>query len=184
MLPFLRLNPAGFTCLLLTALFAVSTVVWLSIDRSPPNWDDAWYLTNSLNVYDGLTGHGVAGYLSELNSVFGFKAPLIAALPAPFYLLFGRDWHAAFLVNIASMLALFFALCRIARHWRSPRAAVFAIAVAGTMPLLYGLSRWFMVEYAMTALLAAAVCVLIESDGLQRDRSAIISAYYADWDCC
>ncbi len=143
------------------------------MDRSPPSWDDAWYLTNSLNVYDGLTGHGIHGYLSKLNSVFGFKAPLIAALPAPFYLLFGRDWHAAFLVNIASMLLLFFALARIARHWRSPRAAVFAIAVAGTMPLLCGLARWFMVEYAMAALLAVAVCVLIESDGLRRDRSAV-----------
>jgi 4-amino-4-deoxy-L-arabinose transferase-like glycosyltransferase len=168
-----RLNPAALACLILSGLFAVSTAVWVSIDRSPPNWDDAWYLTNSLNVYDGLTGHGIAGYLSKLNSVFGFKAPLIAALPAPFYLLLGRDWHAAFLVNIAAMLVLFFVLARIARHWRSPRAAVFAIAIAGAMPLLYGLSRWFMVEYAMTALLAAAVCVLIEADGLKRDSSAV-----------
>lgn len=66
----------------------------------------AWYLTDSLNVYDGLAGHGIAGYLSRLDSVFGFKAPMIAALPAPFYLLLSRNWHAAFLVNIVSMLVL------------------------------------------------------------------------------
>src|SRR5580698_10624151 len=107
---FRRLKPAGVACLILSSLFAVTTAVWVSMDRSPPSWDDAWYLTNSLNVYDGLTGHGIAGYLGKLNSVFGFKAPLIAALPAPFYLIFGRNWHAAFLVNIASMLVLFFAL--------------------------------------------------------------------------
>ena len=101
--------------------------------------------------------------------MLGFKAPLIVALPAPFYLLLGRHWHAAFLVNIVSMWVLFAALYRIARRWWSARAAVFALPIAGTMPLLYGLARWFMVEYALAAFVAAAICVLVESDGLKRD---------------
>ncbi len=143
------------------------------LDRVPPNWDDAWYLSNSLTVYDALIHGGVVGYLTKLNSVFGFKAPLIAALPAPLYLLFGRRWHAAYLVNIAAMLLLFAALYRIARRWWNPRAAVFAIAIAGTMPLLYGLARWYMVEYVLTALTAVAVCVLIESDRLKRDSHTL-----------
>ncbi|HEY1496238.1 MAG TPA: glycosyltransferase family 39 protein [Candidatus Solibacter sp.] len=153
-------------CILLALLFAASSLAWVMLDRSPPNWDDAWYLTNSLTVYDALTHGGVAGYLTKLNSVFGFKAPLIAALPAPFYLIFGRRWHAAYLVNIASMFLLFTALYRLASRWWNSRAAVFAIAIAGTMPLLYGLSRWYMAEYVLTALVAAAVCALVESEFL------------------
>jgi Dolichyl-phosphate-mannose-protein mannosyltransferase len=164
-------NLAPFLAVLLFALFAAATLLWLSLDRVPPNWDDAWYLTKSLTVYDSLTQHGLPGYLSSLNSTFGFKAPLIAALPAPLYLVFGRRWHAAYLVNIAAMLLLFAALYRIGCRWWTPRAAVFAIAVAGTMPLLYGLARWYLVEYALTALVAAAVAVLMESDSL--DRSAL-----------
>jgi hypothetical protein len=159
---------SGIAVGLLGAVFAVVTLLWLKLDRAPPNWDDAWYLTNSLTVYDALTQGGLPGYLAKLNSVLGFKAPLIAALPAPFYLLLGRHWHAAFLVNIASMWVLFAALYRIARRWWSGRAAVFAVAITGTMPLLYGLARWFMVEYALAALVTAAICVLIESDGLKR----------------
>lgn len=161
---------AGIACLLPAVFFSATTLGWLTLDHAPPNWDDAWYLTKSLAVYDALTQHGIAGFFSEMNSVFGFKAPLIAALPIPFYLLFGRHWHAAFLVNVVSMMLLFAALGSLARRWRSSRAAVFAIAVAGTMPLLYGLSRWYMVEYSMTALLAASVWVLVESDDLRRDR--------------
>ena len=155
-------------------VFAASTLLWLRLDRAPPNWDDAWYLTNSLTVYDALTQGGIVGYLTKLNSVFGFKAPLIAALPAGFYLLLGRHWHAAYLVNIVAMWALFAALYRIATRWWNARAAVFAIAIAGTMPLLYGLARWYMVEYVLTALLAVAACVLIESDGLKRDRLVVL----------
>ena len=67
-------------------VFASSTLVWVRLDRVPPKWDDACYLSNSLTVYDALTHGGVVGYLTRLNSSFGFKAPLISALPAPFYL--------------------------------------------------------------------------------------------------
>src|SRR5262252_3308469 len=97
----------SLVCGLLGCVFAASTLLWLRLDRVPPNWDDAWYLTNSLTVYDALTQGGIAGYLAKLNTVLGFKAPFIAALPAPFYLVFGRHWHAAYLVNIVSMWVLF-----------------------------------------------------------------------------
>src|SRR5262249_17921997 len=140
---------SGLAAGMLGAVFAVATLLWLKLDRAPPNWDDAWYLTNSLTVYDALTQGGVAGYFAKLNTVLGFKAPLIAALPTPFYLVFGRQWHAAYLVNIVSMWVLFAAMYRLARCWWSSRAAVFAIAIAGTMPLLYGLARWYMVEYVL-----------------------------------
>ena len=169
-----RPESSSLVCGLLGCVFAASTLLWLKLDRTPPNWDDAWYLTNSLAVYDALTQGGVVGYLTKLNSVFGFKAPLIAALPTGFYLLLGRHWHAAYLVNIVAMWALFAALYRIAKRWWSARAAVFAIAIAGTMPLLYGLARWYMVEYVLTALVAVAACVLIESDGLKRERHVVL----------
>ena len=110
---------SGLAAGLLGLVFAAATLLWLRLDRAPPNWDDAWYLTNSLTVYDALTQGGFPGYLAKLNSVLGFKAPLIVALPAPFYLLLGRHWHAAFLVNIVSMWVLFAALYRVARRWWS-----------------------------------------------------------------
>jgi 4-amino-4-deoxy-L-arabinose transferase-like glycosyltransferase len=159
---------------LLFAFFSATTLLWISLDRLPPNWDDAWYLTKSLTAYDALTAHGLAAYLSSLNSAFGFKAPLIAALPTPFYLLFGRRWHAAYLVNIASMFVLFAALYRIASRRWTPRAAVIAIAVAGTMPLLYGLARWYLVEYALTAFVAVAIALLMETDSLDRPALTLL----------
>ncbi len=159
--------------ILIGVAFAAATLLWLSLDRAPPNWDDAWYLTNSLTVYDQLAHHGIMGYLRALNSVFGFKAPLIAALPTPFYLVLGRRWHAAFFVNIVSMLGLFWTLFKIATHYWSRRAAIIAVAAAGTMPLLYGLSHWYLVEYPLTALLAYAIWLLIQSEVSERAETLI-----------
>jgi hypothetical protein len=158
----------------LFSVFAGVTLLWLWLDRTPPQWDDAWYLASSLKAFDALHQGGIPGYLAALNSLFGIRAPLIAALPVPFYLLFGGRWHAAFLVNLASMAVLFMAVFRIARHFWNTRVGLFAIAIVGTMPLFYGLARWFMVEYALAAIVAAAFCLLFTSDSHQTAATGIL----------
>jgi hypothetical protein len=163
----------GLAAACLWAVFAGATIAWLFLDRLPPNWDDAWYLTNSLTAYDALAHGGIRGYIGKLNSVSGFRAPLIAALPAPFYLLFGRRWHAAYLVNVVCMMVLCCVLYRIASRWWNERAALFAVAIACTMPLLYGLSRWYLVEYPLVALVSVSIWLLIESVGFERRGMAL-----------
>jgi 4-amino-4-deoxy-L-arabinose transferase-like glycosyltransferase len=153
---------------LISATFATTALIWLHLDRTPPNWDDAVYLANSLLIYDAFARGGIIAYITKVWSLFPLKAPLISILPTPFYLIFGRHWHAAYFVNIISMLLLFFVVYDLARRWWSTRAGLFAVVIAGTMPLLYGLAGWFMVEYALTALVAAAVWLLILSDRMER----------------
>jgi len=69
------------------------------MDHAPPQWDDSWYLTNSLVMYDALTDGGVLGFAKQFFSILGFKAPLITVLPTPIFLVLGRRWHAAFLIT-------------------------------------------------------------------------------------
>ena len=112
-------------------LFATATVIWLYLDHSQPNWDDAWYLTSSLAMYDALASGGLGGFVTKFFSVLGFKAPLITALPAPLYLVFGRHWKIAFLVNIAAMAVLFSAVYSIGKRCWNKRAGLVALYVAG-----------------------------------------------------
>jgi len=140
-----------------------ATVVWLRLDRLPPTWDDAWYLTNSLVMFDALVDGGVVGYFLRFWTILGFKGPLITVLPTPAYLVFGRHANAAFAVNIVAMVALFAVIYRMARKLGGERAALVALFVCGTMPMLYGLSRWFLVECTMTAMVALAILCLVES---------------------
>ena len=146
----------------LLVVFAGVTILWLGQDRLPPAWDDAWYLANSLRAYDALVERGLKAYVATVSSAFGFKAPLIAALPTPFYFMFGRRWHAAFLVNLSAMALLFFIQWRVARRWWTDRAAVLAVAITGTMPLMYGLARWYLVEYSLAALVALGMALLLD----------------------
>jgi 4-amino-4-deoxy-L-arabinose transferase-like glycosyltransferase len=155
----------------LSAVFAGATIVWLFLDRLPPNWDDAWYLTNSLKVYDAHAHGGIWGYIGRLNSVSGSGRP-DCRVSDPFYLLFRRRWHAAYLVNIVCMMVLCCVLYRMASDG-GVNALGFSVAIAGTMPLLYGLSRWYMVEYPLVALVGVSVWLLIESAGFERRGLAL-----------
>src|SRR5258708_3265883 len=83
----------GLAFLLAMCLFFLATTaIWGALHRAPPNWDDGWYLTNSLQRFDHLVDRGIFGYAKGFLSVLGVKAPLITVLPTPFYLIFGRRW--------------------------------------------------------------------------------------------
>jgi hypothetical protein len=114
-------RPQLVTALSFAAIYigaAVMALGWLRLNRAPPAWDDSWYLSNSLTLYDAWTAGGLLRLATEFLAALGFKAPLITALPLPFYLIFGRRWHFAFLVNVAAMLALYAAVWGIGNRLR------------------------------------------------------------------
>ena len=51
-------------------------------------------------------------------------------------------------------MVLFAAVGGIGRRLRGDRAGLIAVYIAGTLPLLYGLSRWYLVEYPLAAAVA------------------------------
>ena len=167
------LPQARFLCQALVVFFFLgTTALWISRDRSPGYWDDAWYLTNSLVLYDTLIDHGPIAYWKKFLGALEFKAPLIAVLPTPLYGLFGRHAFVAYGVNLVFMALLFGAVYHLARRYSSPRSGLVAVYVTATMPLLYGLSRQYLVEYGLTALVAATVCCLVESRWLRDTHKA------------
>jgi hypothetical protein len=146
----------------LSLFFVGTTFLWLRLDRSPPSWDDSYYLTRSLVLYDALVARGLPGFAERFLSVMGFKPPLIAALPAPVYLLVGRHTHAALAVNLAALLVLFRVLYVLGKRYASSRAGLLAAFISGTMPMIYGLARWYLVECGLIALVAVVLCQLAD----------------------
>jgi 4-amino-4-deoxy-L-arabinose transferase-like glycosyltransferase len=151
----------GLAFAALCIVFCGITVLWLWLDQSPPWWDDASYLTKSLRIYDTLTQDGIFGYIRHFLTAPDVWANLLTVLPTPIFLTVGRRTEAAFGVNIASMVILFAALYFIGSRLGNFRVGFLSIAFAGTMPLLYTLSRWFMVEYPLAAVVAVAYLLLI-----------------------
>src|SRR5260221_12050029 len=106
--------------------------------------------------------------------------PLISALPTPVYWIAGRRTHAAYALNLFFLVVMFGALYWLGKKYARPRAGLIAICVAGTMPILYGLSRWFLVGGGLTALVCLAICLI--ADGNEFDdppKAFLLGAVFA-----
>src|SRR5258708_33623523 len=150
----LRLSRQTIWLSAVVLLLVTINAVWLYLDHSIPAWDDAYYLTNSLRTYDALTDHGLFGFGRQFLHGMSTKPPLIAALPTPIYLIAGRHPRAALLVNLVFLLGTLAGTYLLARTLADRTAGLIALCVVGTMPMVYGLSRIFLVECGLTALVA------------------------------
>jgi 4-amino-4-deoxy-L-arabinose transferase-like glycosyltransferase len=161
-----RLSLSRHITLLCAALlfFLLVNAAWLYLDHSIPAWDDAYYLTNSLRIYDALTDNGLPGLSRQFLHGMSSKPPLVATLPIPIYLIVGRNPSGALLINLVFLLVTLAATYLLARSLADRTAGFVALCIVGTMPMIYGLSRIFLVECGLTAFVILALLILVSAD--------------------
>ncbi len=157
----------------LSFLLAAVTVVWLRLNALPPQWDDALYLAKSLVMFDALVDGGLAGYARRFFTILDWKPPLITVLPTPFYLTLGRNSAHAFAVNLVLIPVLLVSVYLLGKRCWNARAGLLAASITATIPMVYGLARWYLVEFILTALVSAGVLLLLESRGFRNERVAL-----------
>ncbi|HBL16513.1 MAG: hypothetical protein A2X36_01920 [Elusimicrobia bacterium GWA2_69_24] len=167
----MRAGSSGFRPGVWAVLLAAAGLQWAYVCTGAPpvTWDDAWYLETSYRLFDALKA-GPLRFLSEYVHAFQIKAPLIALLPLPLYLLSGKNLLGALFANTLCLLALGWYASRIARRFYGDAAGVLAALTLNTFPLVYGLSRRFYVELPLALLVAAWMHHLLASEGLRRKR--------------
>jgi 4-amino-4-deoxy-L-arabinose transferase-like glycosyltransferase len=133
-----------------------------------PTYDEAWYLETSLHLYHRLTREGLAEFADAYRRAFGTKAPLLSVLPLPFYLIFGASHYSALLVNSFFIVVSNLYLFLFVRRLFSPDVGLAAVVFYQTMPLAFGLSRAFMAEYGLAALVIVWLYYLEASGGFTR----------------
>jgi len=133
-----------------------------------PTYDEAWYLETSLNLHHRLTGGSLHEFVTAYTRAFGTKAPLIAVLPIPFYIIFGPSHYSALLVNSFFLVVSNIYLFLLVRRLFSPEVGLAAVVFYQTMPLVYGLSRSVMAEYGLAALVIVWLYYLVASEDLTR----------------
>ncbi|MBI3696776.1 MAG: glycosyltransferase family 39 protein [Acidobacteria bacterium] len=142
-------------------------------DRRPPTFDDAWYLETGLGFYHTLTHDGLLPFLSSYAGSFRTKAPLISVLPLPFYLVLGTRYHTAILVNFLFIAVTNVYLFLLGRRLFSAGVGLAAVVFYQTMPLAFGLSRVFMPDYGLAALVVMWIYYLVASERFSRGSANI-----------
>lgn len=134
---------------LLTAVFVLSSAVWIHFDTLPPLWDSAHYLWESDLLYKDLTREGPMAMLERFATSMGEKAPLITLLPIPAYALLGAGHAAARYTNLIFIIVACVALNEIGRRSGGPMVGLLSVLIVNTYPIVAGMSRQYLVEYAL-----------------------------------
>jgi 4-amino-4-deoxy-L-arabinose transferase-like glycosyltransferase len=150
--------------------FVATNIVWLLQDQAPPMWDQAHYLERSVVLYDTITRKGLISLMPAFSGILDNRAPLITFLPFPFYLLFGVSYTSALCINIIFLIAGSYYFFRLGTLLSGEREALAGLFILNTFPLIFGLSREFLVEYGLAVFVVAWMYYLLASEGLADKR--------------
>jgi len=128
---------------ILTLLFMAGQFIWLQYNKLQPYWDESRHLTIALHYF--------RFYPITSFSVYGPLYYLLSAISA---FIFGPDRTGFTLVNSFFIPVLLFFTFKMGEALSGKRVGIAAAVLVSLYPLMYGMSRMFMLEFALASVAA------------------------------
>ncbi len=164
------LNPTTVQAAIALAIAAaLANGVWIFLDDSVPSWDQAHYLSITLQYQQALDAGGPIDLLRSIRASDPSHGPLFTVLMLPFVYVFGPAARSGLLMNLALAPVLFFAAGQIA--WivfRSWIARLLTILLVATMPLMVGLMHNVLQDFLLVTLATVSLLLLLQTELFQR----------------
>lgn len=152
---------------LLLAFHAINNHIWLRIDRYPPAWDEAQYLLYSLKYYDVFT---LKIPILNFVAINPYRPPLHMLLATPLYGVFGTSYDISVAVNVFFMGILIFSVYGIGKKICNKNVGLLSAFFVSTFPTLFSLSRTFLSDFALTAMVSLSIYFLLLTDNFKNRK--------------
>jgi len=160
-----RIGKYHFLTLFLFVFHACSACFWLKKNIFTPYWDEARHLTVAINYLRNFPSlfinYSDAGFNLGHSFVYG---PLFYLTAVLLKISFGIPFDRLAAANILFMALMFFSVFKIGEVISGKKTGFFAVMILSFYPIIYGMSRKFMLDYSLTAVLCLSVYFLIKSD--------------------
>lgn len=160
-----KLFPALLFGLIL--FLSVVTVVWVSLDRRPPQWDHANHLERAVHCRDIMTS-SAPDRLTRIMEMSSFYPPLVPCAAGVFYLfapVTSLTSQAVMLIFLAGALVSLFLLGRLLFD---PATGFFAALMFGTAPFVVFSTTNFQLDLPLAAAVIASVFAMTATEGFSR----------------
>jgi len=169
-------------CLLLTVFFvqAFQFVAWVLKDNSLPAWDQSWHLMMSLNWYNRffVSGNPSTEEVERSYPIFNyannFYPPLFHITTTPFYLLLGRSFDSAILINLPYFAILILSSYYIGKKIHDVEAGLLTAFIVSTIPVYNFLMRDYLIDYALSSIIALGFMLLLYSDHFRNLKYSLL----------
>jgi 4-amino-4-deoxy-L-arabinose transferase-like glycosyltransferase len=164
------LDPASASCAIAFAIaLAIANGVWILVDNGVPAWDQAHYLSTTLQYQQSLESGGPIDLLRTIHAADPGHGPLYTVLLLPFFLLFGASASSAMALNLVLAPVLYLCAGEIAwTIFRSSFARLLTMFLVASMPIMIGLYHNVLQEFALTTLATVSLLLLLRSERFER----------------
>jgi 4-amino-4-deoxy-L-arabinose transferase-like glycosyltransferase len=152
---------------------ALNNWIWLTENVTLTGWDRPRHLAHSLN-YARMLSPLTLRSLFEVMVSDSVRPPLFAASATIMYRLFGWSSDVATMVNVIYMAILLVATYAIGRKWGGIWLGLVSVALLACFPMFYAMSRYFYLEFALTAMVALTVWLLLSTEGFARRGMSLL----------
>ena len=151
----------------LTLVFALVNWHWLTANVVTYGWDRMDHLITSL-VYNDMVRAWSAHTPFDLLSYSGYYPPLFHYGIVALYRIFGVDEDVAAMVNVFYLACLLGGTYAITRRMAGRWTALLAAFVVGVFPMIFAMSRYLYIDFALTGMVALAMALLLATERFQR----------------
>lgn len=152
---------------------AIANLIWIARDTRPPYWDSAGHATSALQIADAFHNTGIRA-VTRVPFLTGAYPPAYHTIVALFYRIGGRTIDAAQWANLPAMALLLVATYGIGKTVLKPIAAAAAAVTASFYPMMLWLSHETMIDYWLTAFVAFAIWVLLETKEFSKRHWSVL----------
>ena len=170
---FIKKKSPLFIILLLLLFYGINNYIWLRFNQFPPNTDQAGHLLSNLRYLDILTKPSW-NILSRLLKVDNFYPPFFPFCAAIVNIVFGHSAVISTMTNMIFAAILFISVYAIGLKYMNKSVGLFAVFIVSMYPYVFGLSRMFFLEFALTAVVCFCFCCLFHADNFQHRGYSIL----------
>lgn len=143
-------------------------------DRSPPTWDESWHLMLTEFYLRHFTGK------ADDIEAYPILAQMLERYPPAYHIvsafikeIFGFHYPMILSVNLFYLAALVFSVYKIGARAYSPRTGLLAALIVASYPTVQYHMRFFLIDFALAAVVSVGVWALLCSRELRSGRHTI-----------
>jgi 4-amino-4-deoxy-L-arabinose transferase-like glycosyltransferase len=142
----------------------VNNSLWLARNEVVYGFDRMTHQLISLE-YDDILSEGLGPRtLFAALTRSGYYPPLVHLTAVGFYRLLGVSMDAAALSNSVYLVLFLLAVYGLGERFGGPWVGLNSAAIASTFPIIFSMSRYLYVDFALTSLVAVNVCLLVRAN--------------------
>ncbi len=147
----------------------VANIIWLVIDKTPPAWDQAAHIRSVVMAREWLSGGLSVSFVELLKSFYAYP-PLIYFLASIWTFFSGLGIDQVSFSNSLFFVLTILGVYKLAGDVWNRKVAIGAAIIFSFMPVVYDISRNFLLDLPLTVWVVWGIWFWIKSDGLKKEK--------------